>query len=59
MYGLATLSGPPITGALAGVGGKRGETAAKLYLGALMTSAAVFMWWARWLKVGSKLQTAI
>ena len=59
VYGLATLCGPPISGALAGMGGKRGETVAKLYLGVLMLFAAVFMWWARWLKVGFKLRAAI
>ncbi|KAF8420469.1 major facilitator superfamily domain-containing protein [Tirmania nivea] len=59
MFGLATLSGPPIAGALAGMGGKKGENAAKLYLGALMLLAGVFMWWARWLKVGFKLRTTI
>lgn len=58
VYGLATLSGPPIAGALASRGGKKGEDAAKLYLGALMVLAGVVMAWARCLKVGITLKKA-
>ena len=58
-YGLATLSGPPIAGRLAGMGGKKGESAAKIYLGAVMLTAGVVIAWSRWLKVGCSLKKAI